>query len=63
MSADEGIYIDKETGLPISCVGYETEFTGSGVGRVPATEYKYEFNTVTEEEFVEPNISAYKVEK
>lgn len=60
---EAGMYLDKETGLPISYVGYETEFTGSGLGRIPAAEYKYEFNTVTEEDFVEPDLSEYKVEK
>ena len=57
------MYLDKETGLPISYAGYETEFTDSGLGRIPAAEYKYEFNTVTEDNFVEPDLSEYKVEK
>lgn len=60
---ETGMYLDKETGLPISYAGYETEFTGSGLGRMPAAEYKYEFNTVTENNFVEPDLSEYKVEK
>ncbi len=60
---ETGMYLDKETGLPISYAGYETEFIDSGVGRIPAAEYKYEFNTVTEDAFVEPDISEYKVEK
>lgn len=60
---EAGMYLDQETGLPISYAGYETEFTGSGLGRMPAAEYKYEFNTVTEEDFVEPDLSEYKVEK
>lgn len=60
---EAGMYLDKETGLPISYAGYETEFTDSGLGRMPAAEYKYEFNTVTEEDFVEPDLSEYKVEK
>ena len=54
---EAGMYLDKETGLPISYAGYETEFTDSGLGRIPAAEYKYEFNTVTEEDFVEPDLS------
>lgn len=60
---EAGMYLDKETGLPISYAGYETEFTDSGLGRIPAAEYKYEFNTVTEDNFVEPDLSEYKVEK
>lgn len=60
---EAGMYLDKETGLPISYAGYETEFTDSGLGRMPAAEYKYEFNTVTEDNFVEPDLSEYKVEK
>lgn len=60
---ETGMYLDKETGLPISYAGYETEFIDSGVGRIPAAEYKYEFNTVTEDNFVEPDLSEYKVEK
>lgn len=60
---EAGMYLDKETGLSISYAGYETEFTDSGLGRIPAAEYKYEFNTVTEDNFVEPDLSEYKVEK
>lgn len=49
-------YIDKDTGL---------------LTRIPADEsaggatidYEYEFNTVTEEDFIEPDLSEYKVEK
>lgn len=63
----EGMYIDKNTGLPISIMGYEYEITGENQegtkSRSPIYEYVYEFNTVTEEDFVEPNIEEYELQE
>ena len=52
-SIGDGIYINKETGLLLGVTEQE-----------PATTlYVYEFNTVTEKDFVEPDISEYKIEE
>lgn len=62
----EGMYVEKDTGLPISVMGYEilnaSEVSTDTKKRSPIYEYTYEFNTVTEEDFVEPNVSEYEVE-
>ena len=49
----DGIYINKETGLLVGVTEQEPE----------TTLYVYEFNTVTEKDFVEPDISEYKIEE
>lgn len=56
-----GAYISKETGLPISIIAYEYEDDNGKKGRTPASDYFYEFNTVTEEDFIEPDITEYKI--
>ena len=58
---EEGIYVNKSTGLPISSIAYEYKNPDGTRGRVPTSDYIYEFNEVKEEEFVEPNIDEYKV--
>lgn len=60
--SSEGMYINKETGLPISTIAYEYENSDGTKGRWPATEYIYEFNTVTEADFSEPNINEYEIQ-
>ncbi len=50
------LYIDKETGLTVKLVEYDNN------GKLFTTNYKYEFNTVTDEDLKEPNINNYKVE-
>ena len=62
-SCSEGMYIDEETGLLISTIAYEYENSDGTRGRVPAGEYIYEFGTVTEADFVEPDISGYEIEQ
>lgn len=61
-----GIYINKDTGLPISVMGHEYEDLKENQEKYETRsaiyEYLYEFNTVTEEDFVEPNISEYQVQ-
>lgn len=49
----DGMYIDKETGLEIYSNKHDSEEY--------AFETKYEFNMVTEDDFIEPDISDYKV--
>lgn len=58
---EEGMYVNKSTGLPISSIAYEYKNPDGTQGRVPTSDYIYEFNVVKEEEFVEPNIDEYKV--
>lgn len=58
---EEGMYVNKLTGLPISSIAYEYKNPDGTRGRVPTSDYIYEFNVVKEEEFVEPNIDEYKV--
>lgn len=56
----EGMYVSKSNGLIISMLSYEVKESENGLKtRWPGAEYTYEFNTVTEEEFVEPDISEY----
>lgn len=57
----EGMYINKETGLIISTIAYELEDSDGTQGRWPAAEYVYEFNTVSETDFIEPNIDEYEL--
>lgn len=56
-------YIDKETGLPVRLIDTENIdlSTDKEVGQIH--DYKYEFGTVTDEEFKEPDITEYKVQE
>ena len=55
------MYVNKDTGLEISTMASEYENPDGEKGRIAGTEYKYEFGTVTEEDFVEPDISEYTI--
>ena len=55
------MYVNKNSGLVISTLSFETEFANSGKGRTPSAEYKFEFGKVTEKDFEKPDISEYKV--
>ena len=57
----EGMYIDKETGLLIGLAAYEYKNPDGTEGRMPASEYLYEFDVVTDTDFVEPDISEFEV--
>lgn len=59
--SSKGMYINKETGLPISTIAYEYENSDGTRGRWPSAEYIYEANTVTESDFIEPNIEEYEI--
>lgn len=61
--SSEGMYINKETGLPISTIAYEYKNPDGTQGRWPAAEYVYEFNIVTEKDFVEPDINEYNLKE
>ncbi len=58
---DQGMYVNKSTGLPISSIAYEYKNPDGTRGRVPTSDYIYEFNVVKDEEFIEPNIDEYKI--
>ena len=55
-------YIEKETGLPVRLIDTENIdiSTDGEVGQIH--DYKYEFGTVRDEEFKEPDITEYKVQ-
>ena len=57
----EGMYIDADTGLIISTVAYEIDDAYGNQVRWPSADYIYEFNTVTEDDFIEPDISEYTI--
>ncbi len=54
-------YVSKNTGLSISILTQEVENANGGIDRLPISEYTYEFNTVTEDDFIELDISEYNV--
>ena len=56
---DSGIYIDKETGLPIRTAG-TTAKSDKGIFD-PIIDFYYEFNKVTDESIREPDISQYVI--
>ena len=63
----EGIYINKETGFPLSTIAYEykksNEISDEFPKREPLHEYVLELNTVMESDFSEPNINEYEVQQ
>ncbi|MBR6504521.1 MAG: zf-HC2 domain-containing protein [Clostridia bacterium] len=54
------IYIDKETGLPVRTFG-ETLTNENGTFTT-VNDYQYEFDIVTDEAFIEPDINEYEVQ-
>ena len=55
------IYVDEDTGLLVSTMASETESADGTIERIAGAEYEYEFGTVTEEVFIEPDVSEYKI--
>ena len=55
------VYIDKETGLIVRIEEGTRDTNGKMYTQV--SDYKYEFNTVTDEDLKEPDISEYKVQQ
>lgn len=55
------MYVNKDTGLLISTMASEYENPDGERGRIAGTEYEYEFGTVTEDDFIEPDISEYTI--
>ena len=60
---ENNIHIDKDTGLVINAGACETIYIDGHIDRAPATDYIYEFNTVTEDDFIEPDISEYEIKQ
>ncbi len=59
----EGVYINKKNGLVIGSTEYEVDY-GDGIKRKAiGQELEYEFGTVTEEDFIEPDVNEYKIQK
>ena len=56
-------YLDKETGLPIRLIDTENIDFSKEEETGQIHDYKYEFGTVRDEEFKEPDITEYKVQK
>ena len=59
----DGIYIDKETGLILRSVTTTETMTNGDKFVLHTKDYVYEFNTVTDEDFIEPDISEYDVQE
>lgn len=57
-----GMYVNKDTGLKVATMASEYENPDGEKGRIAGAEYKYEFGTVTENDFVEPDISNYTIQ-
>ncbi len=61
-----GMYVNKDTGFPISIMAYEyedsNELQEDFPKREPVREYMLELDTVTESDFIEPDISGYELE-
>lgn len=60
---DNNMHIDKNTGLVINSGACEIEYVDGTLDRAPSTDYIYEFNTVTENDFIEPDISEYELKQ
>lgn len=57
------MHINKDTGLVINYGACETIYVDGHIDRDPATDYIYEFDTVTEDDFIEPDISEYEIKQ
>lgn len=56
-------YIEKETGLLLRSIGVSSMYANvDGEKYDMITDYQYEFDVVTEEAFIEPDISEYNIE-
>lgn len=59
--AKGGLYIDKETGLPVRCPGGTIQTLRKTFDEI--LEYEFKFDVVTDEDVVEPDISEYEIQK
>lgn len=53
-------YIEKETGLTIRCIGGKAG-NQDGESYKMLSDYQYEFDVVTDEDFIQPDISEYEI--
>lgn len=58
-----GMYVSKENGLLISTLPFERKDGESSFIACPLMYHSYEFDSVTEEDFIEPDISQYEILK
>ena len=56
-------YIEKETGLTIRSLGTGARLKNDGERDDFISDYQYEFDVVTDEDFIEPDISEYEIEE
>jgi len=57
------LYIEKETGLMIRIIGAGTSIGVDGTRYDNITDYEYKFDIVTDDDFIEPDISEYEIEE
>ena len=56
------MYISKNTGLTVATLAQDVEISEGVTVRMPLQqEAVYEFNTVTKDDFIEPDISEYEI--
>lgn len=56
-------YIDKETGLVVRSIGEITVGNDKGEQVDRVTDFRYEFDVVTDDDFIEPDISEYEIKE
>jgi len=54
-------YVDSNTGLMTGNMSYDEKMSDGQIVRNPMVEYVYEFGTVTDADFIEPDISEYTI--
>ena len=57
------MYVSKNTGLTLTTLTQEAENSDKVIEKMPLIDSTYEFNTVTEYDFIEPDISEYEIKQ
>lgn len=57
------MYVSKNTGLTVNTLTQEAENSNGLIEKMPLKDAIYEFNTVTENDFIEPDISEYEIKQ
>lgn len=55
--------VSKNTGLTLTTLTQEAENSDKVIEKMPLIDSTYEFNTVTEYDFIEPDISEYEIKQ
>ncbi len=55
------MYVSKDTGLTVTTLTQEAENSEKVIEKMPLIDSTYEFNTVTEHDFIDPDISEYEI--